>query len=141
MPHGEQIVKYQFHMEKVIYYEQKCVEYSHHKKYYKRYFKKYCYHKKMLHHYHKKGCGHYCPPCPPIAQPLPQVPPPQYQPSPLPAKEQPIYQPQYQPAPYPTKEHPIPYTPPQQQFVPLQRDDLAYPSRSLEYSDYDYDDY
>jgi hypothetical protein len=151
MHHSGEVVKYQYHMEKVIYYEQKCVEYAHHKKYYKRYFKKYCYHKKMLDYYHKKGYGHCCPHhkhhhVHPMPQPTPQAPAapqPQYQPAPPPAKEQPIYQPQYQPAPFPGKEQPMPFTPPYQQFVPQQRDDLAYPSRSLEYADdnNDYDDY
>lgn len=61
MAGGEQVNKYHYHVEKVIYYEQKLIEYAHHKKYYKTYFKKYCYHKKMVHRFHKKGCGYYVP--------------------------------------------------------------------------------
>lgn len=64
MAGGEAVKKFQFHVEKVIFYEQKCMEYAHHKKYYKVYFKKYCYHKKMVHYYHKKGCGYYYAPWP-----------------------------------------------------------------------------
>lgn len=139
---GEEVTKYQFHMEKVIFYEQKCIEFAHHKKYYRHYFKKYCYHKKMVHYFHKKGFGchvpvqPYCPPQPmPVPVPMPQpmpVPQPQYQPAPYPKKEYPMVQ----PAPYPKKEHPMqPYSP--MQYNVMEEDMLANPARSLEYGDID----
>jgi hypothetical protein len=45
---SDHVMMYHYHVEKKAYYEVKCREYAHHKKYYKKYYKKYCYHKEMV---------------------------------------------------------------------------------------------